>query len=184
MRADSKAVKYRIGATSFLTTALFLNMTTAHAVVVNFSVIVAEFSCQTSVSQSKIDFGTLTESGIQEQKSKTIPFTVTISDCEGKTNPQRVPGIKVRGAGIDTGTERLFRTSGTSKEYGVRLIRTTSAGENQLVMYDTMIPVGNKGTEPTISAMDFKAMVSCGVRCANAEPGSLSAAVTFDFVYE
>lgn len=184
MRADSNAVKHRIGAISFLTAILFLNATPAHAVVVNFSVTVAEYSCQTRVSQSKIDFGTLTESGIQEQTSKTIPFTVTVSDCEGKTNPQRAPGIKVRGEGIDTGSERLFRTSGTSKEYGVRLTHTTLAGGDDPVMNDTMLPVGNKGSEPTMTAMDFKARVSCGTQCASAEPGSLSAAVTFDFVYE
>lgn len=117
-------------------------------------------------------------------------FDIIFSNCSSVTG--LVPKLRITGNQITQGAgHELFRNAtSTSNGYGVRLINTAGipAPSALNIKHNDLITLGantdNLQTKLNGHHLEFTAYLSCG-NCTTIAPtpGSLNAAVTFDFLY-
>lgn len=133
--------------------------------------------------------------GVNWATSGDKPFDVELSGCTGVGGDALTPAVQISGqllpnGGSVSGNTNLFKSSGTSKGFGV-LIFSTDGAEKMLAQGDYVsIPKFEKGkTLPTgIIKIPLKATVSAGPTSwqaggANLKGGDLTATLTFTFAY-
>ncbi|QXA57392.1 fimbrial protein [Providencia rettgeri] len=112
-------------------------------------------------------------------------FDILFDNCA--TVVGLTPKLKITGTQITAGAGNLlFRDSGTSTGYGIKLVKQGSTVP--IVSGDVVVRAGWTAATDNLSTLTgktetFTAYLSCGSTCGTATPGDLRAAVKFEFLY-
>ncbi|MBS5773837.1 MAG: fimbrial protein [Enterobacter cloacae] len=144
-------------------------------------------TCKVS-APALLDFGDVVASDIKKgiSNANPIPLDVTLSQCQGFVGPVNKPGLLITGNGITNSGEFLFMQPASTRaaNYGFRV--KTSSG-TQLSSERTFLPVPLDTTNPDGASVvvPFNVSISCG-ECDDylTKSGTLSATLTFNFVYQ
>lgn len=147
-------------------------------------------TCDITVTPSTVDWGSVSSSAIRqagEPGMASRDLTVSYANCSGYG---KAPRLSVSGTTLTAGIPLFARTEGTGADsargYGVRLVSreatTTALGDGDSVSVGTP---GALLSELEKTEMVFQASLSCG-NCSTPDMhgGTLSATVTFQFLYE
>lgn len=166
----------------------------------SFSGSIMSGTCDLSVSPSSIIFGKVDPShliGVQWGESNRMPFTIHIRNCSGIGGTATTPAIKITGAlskdiGVTSDNTWLFKTGGSSVGFGMVVYNKKDGAHNADEVENggfISIPGYGQGTTLPYGGVDVNlaAAVSAGranwTPVKNMKAGTLTAAVTFEFVY-
>ncbi|SUB82575.1 Uncharacterised protein [Pragia fontium] len=164
-----------------------VGLTTAQAIILNYSASINQGTCQISLDKTALHLGTVEMSAMRGSTLVSAQsFTLQIRSC-GDYQAGLTPAIKITGEGMTRDGKWLFRSSADSVSQGFGIVLAKS---------DT-IPLYNQAsitngdylnlTATTDTDVTFFAGIACGsaTNCqdANMRPGRVSARIVFDFVY-
>lgn len=169
---------------------LFLVAPFSSAVILNFSATINEGTCTLSLDKSALSLGDISMSSLTPNTLVSAqPFTLQITDCQGKSSNDLRPVVQISGSGVTQDNKWLFRqNTGSSVGAGILVIKSDAppSYSQSEVNNGTTYPLAAGGKTPTNQEFSFYAGVSCGgsIGCSVINPGIVTAKLLFEFNYQ